>query len=189
MEATPPGGPPWPGQLTSGVGVSVLLRQPYGFEGLRPVGVGLEAGDLSLSHFDDPSGGNVEVDATCPAARKPPAEDEDAIANSLELLGVNLKALPVGLGLVLPPVQEAFVASVDPSVERSTERNQLDVRVKQFERRWDIASTRGCPGPANDLEVVLDHRPRSITQAEESARASCSGHENRPDAHAGCPVA
>ena len=68
---------------------------------------------------------------------------------------------------VLNPLPHSLVAVVAPSVKDGRDRNPLDIRVK--ERIKIVGPFRECPverleNPAGNLDVLLRHRPRSISR-------------------------
>src|SRR4051794_13770221 len=145
----------------SGVCVSVLLRQPHGFEGLRLVVVVVDPRDLAVSESGDD--GVLALDANATSAPSGPHNDErnDLIARVNEALKLHRVALE-GLAPVRQPLGVPGEAVIGARI--------LDVVVVDLNLTVDDIPKRPT-GPvemvmesAGDFDVLLRHRPRSIPQ-------------------------
>src|SRR5205809_137713 len=87
----------------------------------------LPAGDLPISHLDDPCRCHVQVDAADSSARDPVSEDDQPVPDPLELLRMNLEPLPARNDLALEPLDHAVVPTVGPALHRGAEGNGFDV--------------------------------------------------------------
>src|SRR5712691_6523347 len=65
----------------SGVGLSVLLRQPHGFESLRLSRVGREANELAVAPLAHPGEGHADLESTRPALSMELPERDGEVAN------------------------------------------------------------------------------------------------------------
>src|SRR6185503_15605838 len=78
----------------SGVGVSVLLRQPHGFEGRSAFGVDHQSYCLATSHCRDVRGTRLRLHATSFSCSANVNEDHDLIAHVEESLGFHPQVVP-----------------------------------------------------------------------------------------------
>jgi hypothetical protein len=159
--------------------VSVLLRQPYGFES-----IGAMAEKLQIVHFsfpDRPDKEEVERnrDAAFPPSATLANQSQDTIPGRLdELKWLHGQADPRG-----PELLQRLDEFCDAPKMLWNVRDRLlvvpvplDLRIVNLgsgvPERPVFAPTervKSVESVANDLDVLLRHRPRSIAQLQESA--------------------
>jgi len=153
--------------------VSVLLRQPGGFEGLRRVHVGTTVHDLGVAKRHDVGDRHLDVH---PMLRPTPmaSKQDNPISGINVLLGDHAECAVLPKVHVLAPLAaEAIVAAKRLGIRKKLGWKLVDaVRVQYLEHRadiFDVHSLGRLDCPAQSLHVLLRHRPRSIPQAQESA--------------------
>ena len=141
--------------------MSVLLRQPHGFEGLGAVTVFPRLGDLPTSQRKNVELVLFEGNATGPSATGEVNADDDSVAGVDELLWLHLKlseledlreVLHAGIAAAMRSAPERIVRSVPPH----------RVRIRQLDHGLEIAPIERVQAAAHKLNVLLRHRPRSI---------------------------
>jgi hypothetical protein len=149
------------------LGVSVLLRQSHGFEGLRMSQKVADANDLPRSKVKDFSDFLTELDAGRPGGQVHVTEREDRLAEVAELLGPIGEAFP-RLAAVLPPnLSGAVMTSVGSCLSLKAwldRRVPLDVGIELGQKGVQIIGIPRLDGALDGLHVLLRHRPRSIPQ-------------------------
>ncbi len=149
--------------------MSVLLRQPDGFQGVRVVPISPHPHDPAAVHR--PHGGNALVhdEATLSASAADPEEGDHVIAGIDYLLDVGFNLLE----RLEPPrdgVSDVLEAtSGAPVAPKSRNVLPFDVRVVQLAERLPVALPLCFEHGPDNLHVLLRHRPRSIPQAQEPA--------------------
>src|SRR3954451_14086128 len=93
----------------SGVGVSVFLRQPHGFEGLSGVPVCAELADQALLVFGDVGDRCVDVDLARIATSRHASDHQNRVAEVTVLQGYD-RQVPEGVPLP-PELTQAFVSA------------------------------------------------------------------------------
>src|SRR5207302_9891039 len=105
----------------------------------------------------------LNLDAALPSLGVDPDDRDNTITSNDELLGFPAPALPTGLPVRLP-AKHALVPVVFARI-RNVVITDLDLRVDGCERALDVADGVRLVGPTHNLNVVLRHRPRSISRA------------------------
>ena len=147
--------------------MSVLLRQPYGFEGLHVVREIFDSENLALADRIDLSPLQVSIRATAPAmpneTHRDPVASRSEVADRFYLVGV--PGLAEMLELThdrLPTYKRAWLG---PPLRRPHD----GVWVVQLTNGIHVPRVPCLEGRSHDLHVLLRHRPRSIPQLQESA--------------------
>src|ERR1043166_258788 len=113
----------------SGVGVSVLLREPQGLEGLGAFGVDHQSYRFAVSHRHEMCGTRLRLHATSFSCSANMNEDHDLIAHLEESLGFHPQVVPnFQEALQQPPY--FFVTATNTDVEAALGQVHLDVGVK-----------------------------------------------------------
>jgi hypothetical protein len=141
----------------SGLGVSVLLQQAHGFEGIFVGVVGTKSAELGRPNR--PHVGEVALDDPLAAtdASRVVKQDDDLVASLHEAhdpQGVVVEAGQVR-GQEVHDVLSAD-AVVGKVRDRVTRDVQLEVRAEQPDNRRDISTSKGCIRLLNDLDVFFD---------------------------------
>ena len=148
--------------------MSVLLRQPHGFEGRSTFGVDHQSYYLATSHCRDVRGTRLRLHATSFSCSANVNEDHDLIAHVEESLGFHPQVVPnLKEALHQPPY--FFVTATNTDVEAALGQVHLDVGVKGLKEGINVAAIPRLESLARELHVLPGHRPRSIPQAQESA--------------------
>ena len=146
--------------------MSILLRQPHGFEGLRSVGNFLEPDDFPLAVSDEEGRRNLDVDTTALASKSQLSECNDAVTYVPHVVIGRVKHLEA-LGIVREELSQAFMAAIG-ALDRCPLGYELPVFGEAIDPRIEVASMQRFEGLHEELHVLLRHRPRSIPQAQES---------------------
>jgi hypothetical protein len=152
--------------------VSVLLRQPGGFEGSVLVREPLYANDAAVPH-----GPYVpDVPACLRATLPPPAPDGERAEHLIS--GVD-ERMDLDMSIVELPQEDFHDApySFWPSLhvrkvgDEDPGGHELELRrrIRQRKRAFEVASVQGLDSSPHQFHVLLRHRPRSIPQAQTSA--------------------
>ena len=151
--------------------MSVLLRQPHGFEGLGSViEVAVERMTLRCSQGPHLRVLSIDLDPAClPRPRSTAVKttcrrhrgDRESHPRSPQRLGAIREKTPDAIMAV------EYAPVLHP--QRVAPHVPLNVRVVRAEDGLIVASPEGVEDTAHDLHVLLRHRPRSIAQAQESA--------------------
>jgi hypothetical protein len=147
--------------------VSVLLRQPGGFDGFRMSQKVADANDLPRSKVKDFSDFLPELDAGHPGGQVDVTKGEDGLAEVAELLG------PIGeaftrLAAVLPPnLSRAVMTSVGSCLSlkaRLNRRVPLDVGIELGQKGVQIIGIPRLDGwtiSTFSCNIAYSERPRS----------------------------
>ena len=137
--------------------MSVLLRQPRGFEGFRVSQKVADANDLPRSKVKDFSDFLTELDAGRPGGQVDVTEREDRLAEVAELLGPIGEAFP-RLAAVLPPnLSRAVMTSVGSCLSlkaRLDRRVPLDVGIELGQKGVQIIGIPRLDGALDGLHVL-----------------------------------
>src|SRR5436190_9093297 len=142
------------GSATKSSGESLLV-QAHEAVRLIPVGERPPEGDLSVAHVDDPGRGHVELDAAVPAARLPPAVDQDPVADLAELLRNGREPLPALSDVVVHPLEDLVVAGVLLPFERGAERDDHRVGVDEGDCCLVVLATEGIADLAHESPSAI----------------------------------
>jgi hypothetical protein len=137
-----------------------LLPQPHGFEGLRAVLIEAEPDHSAPAERPDPGRTSLHLDLT--TARCVGSQGHNHVLPGLdEVVGLDPNGFP-GLDESLNPVSP-LIGALYPRVKTDRTRHvELAVRGHGFERHINLSPADGINGSANDLHVLLRHRPPSI---------------------------
>ena len=148
--------------------MSVLRRQPGGFEGLAVALVGAEVDALALADLD-------EVGALVLNGRRltfthdgVSAQEYDAIINRPDVHLVEADVLPRLEG-ICDRASYAFVTSIASSLQKVPRPQHFGIRVEAVDPRFHIPRLERPNRLPHNLHVLLGHLPRSIPQVQESA--------------------
>jgi hypothetical protein len=149
--------------------VSVLLRQSGGFEGSFSGRVLLDMGDLPVPNTEDPGLlPFLEGDAASSASTTPAQRNHYSITCLNEIL----RPIPLLVHDFIERGQKvsyAVMASISLGVRKVRANLPLHVGGKEVEDgSWPLLLKRGKQN-SHKLHVLLQHRPRSIPQPQESA--------------------
>jgi hypothetical protein len=147
-----------------------LLPQPGGFEGSLPVNQ-VRADDLSVAHGEDTPNLSIDIRAAGSASAAIPNQRDDVLARVDDLVDSDFELFPsigeIGPGAhCLPPHLVCTRIRKPGSAE-----NDLAVVGKQLPSPAPVASFPVVHEPADDLDVLLRHRPRSISARRNPRRA------------------
>ena len=153
--------------------MSVLLRQPHGFEGLGRIHVDMPSDDPPPSKLPNVRDRFVDLHIALLAVAACLNDGHDVITAVDEAHG-DVVDVPEDLEY-LPPAAREAVVTVERSLgsEEGCALPDLDAWIEELQKLWIGQAFR--PGeklvvePGNRLHVLLRHRPRSIPQAQESA--------------------
>ena len=154
--------------LDSGVGVSVLLRQPRSFEGLVPASEVFRSHNSPVPHgvADGLRTLNLNPVASLGAKAK---EHDHLLATVNDLLDIKDDLLPACAEL-LPELRDAIVSVIGRfEAGKSAGCMPLHLGMERFQPGIKVASVPRYKGGSHDLHILLRHRRRSIPQAQESA--------------------
>src|SRR4051812_6485584 len=112
--------------------MAALLREADGFEGLSPVGEGLQSCDFPVFDLVEPGARLLRLDATGTAASAPMTKDQDSVAEIAKLLVVHLEELPIHVEVFDPPL-DIPVSTVDTTFQDGQDRHPLHVWIKQIQ--------------------------------------------------------
>jgi hypothetical protein len=152
----------------SGVGGSVLLRQPHGFEGLRFLidEVGLDSGrEPSLVEGQNHPTEGIDLNPASRSFDAGACPSQNLVSDDANIQGFDHLGLE---GVWFHPCANPRSTFEGLAVSR----DQLNLRVDVLQGGVEIAATEGvqcAPHPRHDLRISVSHRPRSIPQAQESA--------------------
>jgi hypothetical protein len=149
--------------------VSVLLREPYGFEGLSAIQVRAPLDHFAVMQRQYMAHRGIDVYTAAASRASVSREHKDTIATHLdELLRYRLEVVEGRMHLA-NRAQHPFAAVI--AALATTDLVRLvpdDFGIKDVEF-GPSAAVEPLVEPPHDLHVLLRHRPRSIPQAQESA--------------------
>jgi hypothetical protein len=148
--------------------VSVLLRQPGGFEGFGVIDEVLPAGDPAVSKCQQVGVRLFHFDAAAAATPSQAEGDDDRISRSVRLDDLRVMRLP-GSHESLSPLPQLSVAAKGTRLGNLGAKDHLSVVIEEAQERIDVAFVPRLHEAVHDLHVLLRHRRRSIPQAPESA--------------------
>jgi hypothetical protein len=161
------------------VGVSVLLRQPHGFEGLGLLLVDNQPNSLVAAKGPYPGDVVVHLQATGPATPLSTDEDQDLAALRLKKPLSFEPQIVKRLGqLTQGPVERVTPMEDTGRVDDGRGLVHLEVGGKEIGAEFSGPVERLKPGPKS-IDVLLRHRPRSIPQAHASIGSSASSEMPR----------
>jgi ketosteroid isomerase-like protein len=145
--------------------VSVLLRQPQGFEGLGLAVVAAYPDKppvAPLTHLPDHL---IDWDATFSAVAANTHSPHREIPKVAHFQGLRM---PVGKDViqVLVPAEKSLVAAIPTLFNRGQAREDLHVLVRQCQKGVEVAPVERVDGSVSQLHVLPRHRPRSIPQGD-----------------------
>jgi hypothetical protein len=153
----------------SGVGASVLLRQPYGFERLVPRVEGAPPNALPApppGYVPDRLLGRCVATSAAAALAQ---ERERHVSKVVRLDNLGGEAGKDTEQVFQPPADSVVAVIVIAALQRSRAWDDLHIIVRECHKGVEVAPVEGVNGSADKVHVLLRHRPRSIPQAQESA--------------------
>ena len=148
--------------------MSVLLRQPHGFECLFSRSEPDRSHDESISHGPDTEYPLFEPCTAAPASTNDSWAHDDLLVVIDDLIDLDPVVLQLPEELLERP-EKTGVAMVDLRIRKVKKIVPFDVRSKPREGGFRVAAVERFSNAPRDLHVLLRHRPRSIPQAQESA--------------------
>ena len=143
--------------------MSVLLRQPRGFEGLRMIQVAGYSDSLPESDGPDVVDDHLHgCTATAPRGEEP-GSYEDVVSQILKFQRFPAE-LSEGIAHLCEPAAETFVAVEGPGIEQFRNWSQIDVRVQVLEDRLFASLFEGVMASPDDLHVLLRNTPSPSPQ-------------------------
>ena len=143
--------------------MSILLRQPHGFEGVLPLLTKAAMHDAPVT--DRPHKGRAHCDLdSIPAPVIAGIRRRYLIASFGELVYLGPNGFPQPEELVQ---EGAYLIKFEYAAHRAdcAGEVELEVRVQLLERALPVSPVDGVANGPHDLQVLLRHRPRSIPQA------------------------
>jgi hypothetical protein len=150
--------------------VSVLLRQPHGFEGLRLAHVDLPMDDQPVpERVDMRVLPQRQLDPGGATAHPLVKEHDDAVPGIHQLI-LKLDGLP-GAEPLSPEPAHGHGPVVDATDARYLKFGGVpfDIGMQEASAEVSVTSNEGFEGRAYALHVLLRHRPRSIPQCQEES--------------------
>src|SRR5665809_42728 len=147
-----------------------LLRQPGGFEGFGFAVVAAHPDDLAVSPVDQVPHRLVNGSTAFTAVASNVQHGKRRVSQRPDLTDLGV---PVGEGVVqvLPPATDSLVTAI-AALHDEQAGDVLHVLVHKRQNGIEIPTVPGGNDPAVALQVLLRHRPRSISRAE-SMRFPC----------------
>ena len=146
--------------------MSVLLRQPHGFEGFFRVAKWPKADYPSFAEGQDVSGARFSFDPAALAAIVDSPHEQDDVTDAEFVVNIEANDFP-RIVHVLDVFPHPRVASVTTAHRES--RAPVDIRIGQGNKARQVASLDRVDDFVGQPNVLLRHRPPSIPQAQESA--------------------
>ena len=145
--------------------MSVLLRQPSGFEGILPILVETEALDSAIADRTHPGSASLDFDPVAPL-RVPGVPRYHEITGFDYLVYLEANGFPHPEELVQ---EGAYLIKFEDTAHRADcpREVQLGVRTQVLERGLQVLPVESVDKGPHDLHVLLRHRPRSIPQTRE----------------------
>src|SRR3954447_909984 len=146
-----------------------LLGQPGGFHGLLFLHEQAPLADLSLMDGEDEAEVHIDLDPALLPASTAPLGDEHLAPRR----GINPEELDSILVPLLRPDSQGFQDATVPALLRR-DAGQIgrlgddDVLVAESQDALDVALLECGKGISDDLDVLLRHRPRSISRRAEN---------------------
>ena len=143
-----------------------LLRQSGGFEGFRHVGVAVEPYGQAPAEGPKLRELGFDFHATCrPSSREQKAHENRAAAKISKFTRLDSVSVTTeNLGGGLPCLPDGRASLTRPLARHSPEVRRPDrVLSDQFERGIPITAIERLHSPLDQIDVVLRHRPRSIS--------------------------
>jgi hypothetical protein len=148
----------------------LLLPQPCSFEGLTLIQETTQADGPACSQLDDPRPLVSDLDTAHPPATAHIPEHEYTVAKIAKLRGLELKGVPA-LSDIAEELTDAALPDVGDGLATHPDEMHLEVRMAGGDHRLRISGNRHHPeGTPHDLDVLLRHRPRSISLLGERDR-------------------
>jgi hypothetical protein len=151
--------------------VSVLLRQPHGFEGLARIVISVPLDDLSFPEAPDRSTKKFNGGGTACDRCVEPGERDEFLARFDELLLIDADTLE-GREPVRAEAAHACVTTevaFSEYVREATDELEFNLGVRHLQDALDVGLIESAAASLNYVNLLLRHRPRSIPQAQESA--------------------
>ena len=145
--------------------MSVLLRQPHGFEGFAPVQEVLDPDDLASTEGDEHESRDVSLEPTCPSLLVLDDVSKNRVANRLQVLGLDSESLPL-LEESVHELPDFLGANEHSELGEVRRGDKHDVPVKTVGADAKISVRPAFEHLPHDLHVLLRHRPRSIATQE-----------------------
>ena len=149
--------------------MSVLLRQPHGFEGF---GLRLEAAPPYALPPPPPAYQPGRLVHGSGATRAVAAKAAVGDRRVSEVVRFDNLDVPVGKDTmhVVPPAADSVVAAIAAlALQGTAARDDLHVVVHQCQIGIEVTPVEGVDRSVAELHVLLRHSPRSIPQTQESA--------------------
>jgi hypothetical protein len=148
--------------------VSVLLRQPHGFEGVLAHRESFAPCSLAVAHGPKMRDSYFDRRAAAPGSKTPQRKYHDSIIALEELFGFKEHFLE-RLSLIFKELPDFLRPAVRPGEGHLIRCLPFEVRMHSAKGAIPVTAVGGFVRSAKRLNICLRHRPRSIPQAQESA--------------------
>src|SRR5215218_4394207 len=155
-----------------------LLPQPGGFEGLGSLPIGPDPGDSAAAH------GPNQCDALVHGKTAAPTPATDPVGGKHVVPGLEDAPLEIEVDLLerLEPGQKAASNIVEPATRspvapQSRDVVPFDLGVVKLGKRFPVLPPLSVEDGADDLDVLLRHRPSSIPRCTLRAPVRLFGFE------------
>jgi hypothetical protein len=152
-----------------------LLPQPGGFEGFLLIAKAPKLQDLPVANLSDPSRWLVKDNAAFATPSKGASQDEYSAANVAELVRLDAELRP-GCIDVRPELLVATQTAIDGSLQATDKAGtNLDLVIEDGGGGDEISIGERSEQSLYHLDVLLRHRPRSISRRAGSGSGETQG--------------
>jgi hypothetical protein len=145
--------------------VSVLLRQPHGFEGFSAVEELPEPYRLSVADSPDMGHRRLYLGVAFPPSPPKTQKDDDLVAPIEAFFDVDREVFKQ-LGGVLPVPPHRLAPAINRSVRDLGRIMRLDLWVHQLNYCVEVSASERLVTASSQIDVFLRHRPRSMPQGD-----------------------